>query len=1599
MKKHTTIFTCSLIFLLFCCVPLYGHTQPHPDTLLANQYNQKIENVAPLSEVFIKDLQPGHTYSILFVVNDELSCVPILSMNQNFKTYRETSTQIILEFRASQAVQSIQLKSPCPEIKGNFFIETHCESCPYLEHIGNTERSQAVISAVSGTSPEELVLENFVAGGCYEVDNITFKGPDIARGLFSQGEASISMDEGIILATGDVRDCKGPNQSSKTSTKFENSAEGDTDLSMLLRIIGSQIRTVTDVAILEFDFTPTQDEVSFEYVFASDEYCDFVGSGFNDVFGFFISGPGINGPFSNNGENIAQLPNSDTYVSINTINWGENRPFYNNNRPLFQLQQSNGCTLGEAFGTAVAKNELEYDGFTDILTASATVIPCETYHIKLAIGDVADDGYDSAVFFKKNSFSLGDPAELSTEIPDASFPDSNLVYESCQESFFVFKRTEDSDRTRPQIVPFNISSTSTATVNIDYSAIPSPVIIPIGQDSIRVPVTVFEDGVPEGPESIIFELESACTCEGLLTELIIIEPEEPSVNFEELSTCIGGEISLSPQIEGGVGDFTYEWSTNETTPTISAQIDEPTTYAVTVTDQCGTTSMAEIQVTIEEQVAVLSGDVLICNGEAMNQITVNFTGSGPYSLEYEFNGEQRNISNIEESNYQLPETAPGIYQAISMTSNGCMGTGEGTAQIEVSEVNIEYRASSPKCHDSTDGFIELRMDENEGTYTYEWNNGAADARLDNLLEGDFEVTVTNELGCESTESFSLNIPEELTASITPNGLVNCYNPTAGSIDLEVEGGTPGYAYAWSNGAGILQNPTNLEGGMYTVVITDLNGCETILETEIIADLEEPLAAIQVDKIISCRNDEVVLTALGTSTGFLFNYQWSSDDGQIDRYNSPLEPVVSREGTYSLEVINTSNGCINTVTASVKADTEQPSIELEEVQELNCQIETQNLIGIILDGLVDYSLDWTTNDGNFISDTDILEPEIDAAGTYSLMVTNNENGCIVEESIVVSANKISPSFQIVEPNILSCDRNAVSINADLEGAEEDYSIVWETTAGNFLENRNTLNPVVDQPGVYTIKITDTENFCESEEQVTILLDTLSPNIEAGDPAIFTCDITQMNLNATIRDNRIYNYQWTTEDGNILSGDDSLIPTIDAPGTYSVIVKDEINGCEAADRVVITDDINRPNVLIESPPFITCVDESVQLDASNSTQGGNLNYRWETFDGDIVDATNPINPIMGSAGTYLLFVVDQSNGCEGRGIVEVGIDTIAPTAMIEAADVFNCKSESVEIDGTASSTGSNFQFNWRTTDGTIISNTNVVSPAVGAAGTYFLEILNTANGCITETSLVIIDEKPTELDVALNQPLCHGDKGQANVMQVVGGVGPYTYSIDGGNRFNNEAGFSLLSPGFYNVVVKDVNDCELEEVIEIVEPDEVVVDLGLQQEIGLGDSTNLAAITNIPEGQVAEIMWFPSNGLSCDDCLNPSAKPFQSVNYEVTIIDQNGCEANSDVRLLVDQTPQIYVPNILSTSASQAENGRFTIFAKQGMVNQIITLEVYDRWGETVFQRKNFAPNDPNFGWDGSFNRKKMRPAVFAYRAKLEMIDGRMVELSGDITLMD
>ncbi|HKJ87802.1 MAG TPA: choice-of-anchor L domain-containing protein, partial [Gammaproteobacteria bacterium] len=201
-------------------------------------------------------------------------------------------------------------------------------------------------------------------------------------GTFTDGNASgIGIDQGIVMTTGKASDVGNSNTSDSTSTA--TGAPGDSDLSAL---VGSA--TTNDAATLQFDFTTTTGDLSFNYVFGSEEYNEFVNSKFNDVFGFYLDGT-----------NIARIPGTNTPVSINNVNGGNplgtnasHADLYNNNDP------SDG---GPNYN-------FTYDGFTNVLTAQATGLSSGTHHIKLAIADTGDSDLDSGVFIQGNSFS-GEP--------------------------------------------------------------------------------------------------------------------------------------------------------------------------------------------------------------------------------------------------------------------------------------------------------------------------------------------------------------------------------------------------------------------------------------------------------------------------------------------------------------------------------------------------------------------------------------------------------------------------------------------------------------------------------------------------------------------------------------------------------------------------------------------------------------------------------------------------------------------------------------------------------------------------------------------------------------------------------------------------------------------------------------------------------------------------------------------------------------------------------------------------------------------------------------------------------------------------------------
>jgi hypothetical protein len=241
----------------------------------------------------------------------------------------------------------------------------------------------SVTPLTGGLTPTDLVTQ--LIGGGLQVSNVQYTGAQASAGTFSGGLASTGIADGVILTSGTATAIVGTGNGS-----FSNSANqpGDTDLNGLLPT-GQQ---TFDACVLEFDFVPVKDKLKFQYVFGSDEYPEFVGSPFNDVFGFFL-----------NGTNIALLPGTTTVVSINNVNDGNGAQNPPQNQQFFVNNYTNGGTKA-----------VTIDGMTIVLTITADVNQGQTNHIKLAVADTTDRILDSAVFLKKGSFSSGEP-----EVPKA----------------------------------------------------------------------------------------------------------------------------------------------------------------------------------------------------------------------------------------------------------------------------------------------------------------------------------------------------------------------------------------------------------------------------------------------------------------------------------------------------------------------------------------------------------------------------------------------------------------------------------------------------------------------------------------------------------------------------------------------------------------------------------------------------------------------------------------------------------------------------------------------------------------------------------------------------------------------------------------------------------------------------------------------------------------------------------------------------------------------------------------------------------------------------------------------------------------------------
>ena len=1205
--------------------------------------------------------------------------------------------------------------------------------------------AQNSIESTVNNDPETLILETFLSSDCFDVSNIniTTFGDSTQIGLFYGGGSSIGIDSGIVFSTGHVDDIVGPNDQDNTSTEYPQNPLPDS-IRNIMDVLTNN--STYEVVIVEFDFVPTVPNIEFEYVFASEEYCEYVGEDFFDTFGFIISGPGINGPFPNGGENIALIPGTNDFVNINNINHQVNSQYYIDNT-LTSIPRPCNLLAEPAF-----EQEIEFDGFTVPLKALANVIPCETYHLQLIIADVFQRDRDSGVFLGANSFKAGQPVSVSTGT-NALGDGFNAPFEGCSEPYFTFSRA-NTDVTDSVVVYFTVSAQSTATFGVDFAMLPDSIVIPAGEMSYTLPVEIFADNLDEGIEEIILDVVGSCSCETTSINMFIQDPPPLSVDSPDMFACSGIETMIEPLITGGASPFSYQWEDGSTAASLTISPTDFTTYRVTVTDLCGEEAVSEIFVMPFAPTASMTGDGYSCNNTTNANIDVALTGFGNWEVVYAFNGQNDTISNILQNNISIPANAAGTYELISVSADDCPGVIDGVVEIPNTDVQLNSGSTDNTCFDANDGTINITASNGTAPYSFQWdnlNNGAmantnmADHNVSGLSDGTFEVSITDANGCQTTSSFTITEPTVLATSVENVVDVNCSNPGQGSINLSTQGGTAPYAYEW-NDQSDTEDLNNLDGGTYLVTVSDDNDCSLQLEVIVEEDLETPIIQLGVDDVINCATAELEVSSLGSSLGNEFEYQWTTSDGNIQSQNNVENIIVNQAGNYQLQITNTNNFCESIGTIEVTDDFNYPISEAGNAVTLNCQETSLPLNATASSSGNSFNYQWLSPENYPIDNANSLTPNIQEAGIYYLNVTNSENGCTSIDSVEVFEDVEAPLVMLNSPETLDCNTPSVSLDANGSSTGNEFNYIWRNPNGDILANNGaTLD--INSAGEYSLEIINTDNGCATTETAEVQEDYNYPMVEAGNTSTITCSENTVSLDGSASDqgnNLIYN--WSGPNGGILNGMDAVQSTAQLPGMYYLQIANLDNGCIATDSVEVA-----INLAIESPTLspngiLTCSNEDVLIAANFASNDLNYELDWLNDQDQIIDQNNNEISVQ-TSGIYTLIATNPENACMDTTFVEILQDIEVPIIDLGASTTLNCIEDTYTFQSQNSSNGPSFSYQWSSNNGSFVSATDILQATIDDAGEYTLSITNIDNGCTSNDQInVAIDTIAPQIVIA-------------------------------------------------------------------------------------------------------------------------------------------------------------------------------------------------------------------------------------------------------------
>lgn len=778
--------------------------------------------------------------------------------------------------------------------------------------ITGTVNAQMVIDNTQ--TPQQLVQDVLLGQGVV-VSNITFTGDLSQIGYFDATTANFPIPEGIILSTGDVSDVPGTGGTFASTIVGE---PGDPDLDIV------EPAGTNDAVVLQFDFVPTGDSIRFDYIFGSEEYPEFVNSGFNDAFVFTISGPGFAGPFANGGENLALIPGTVTPVTIDNLNDGLNNQYY--------IDNNNGTD----------PNGIVFDGYTVTLTALAEVQCGETYTLKFVIGDGGDSSFDSGVFLEARSFS-SNAVNINISTASGNIEDGGgWIVENCTPATIVFERPVNAVDTAIA-VPILIEGT--AINGVDYTGIPDTAFFAIGDTTVSFTIDALDDNFTELNDSIILTVFSINLCGDTVESTGVIQIRDAgSYSYDLVASgvteveCAGDSVLLTATATLGNPEYVFDWSNGLQGDSIWIHPTGDTTLTVSSDDACGVIANSgsiTVNYNVSDPTVGISGpNTFNCVPQTLSLTANGTSGNTPYVYIWDTGAGSATINPTIESDTAFSVVA--IDQCGVSSEPDTIFITQNPVSIPTIQTSLDVVLDCP----GETATLTAIASGGVQPYSYSWSEtGEVTSTINVQPTVTTEYIISVEDDCyEGTVTDTILVTVELytppTVSVSDT-TVQCIGDQV-TLEAVVDGGNGPFDYFWSTGAsGNTTTVTTEFSETITISIEDDCGTTAGTTAEITVPAYSELAVLTLDTLTVCEVWSDTIEALVSGGLPPYAYQWSGTfvEGSMTEDSAMITIPFELEAdttVYELHSISVTDQCLENVQADVvveaiNCDVIQPAI--------------------------------------------------------------------------------------------------------------------------------------------------------------------------------------------------------------------------------------------------------------------------------------------------------------------------------------------------------------------------------------------------------------------------------------------------------------------------------------------------------------------------------------------------------------------------------------------------------------------------------------------------------------------------------------------------